>query len=130
VSTGKTAAAATRVDLANSEGLEQEDNPESTCVYTYMGSFINESQPPPIACFGEPVSPAGTARGTGSELVDELASTDHNGSNLTLTTFSSGNTIPAEDEVLSIAREELEARTVSFSVPSSGETAESPTGPI
>jgi hypothetical protein len=128
MSTGRTVAAATRVDQANSEGLDQEDNPESTFVYTYMGSFINESQPPPIECFGEPVSAAGTARGagTGSELVDELTSTDHNGSNLALTTSSTGNTIPAKDEVHSIAREE--AQTVSFSVPSSGETAESPTG--
>jgi hypothetical protein len=114
----------------NSEGLDQEDNPESTYVYTYMGSFINESQPPPIACFGEPVSAVGTARGTGSELVGELTSTDHNGSNLALTSFSSENTIAAKDEVLSMARKELEAQTVSFSVPSSEETAESPTGPM
>jgi hypothetical protein len=91
-----------------------------------MGSFINESQPPPIACLGEPVSAAGTARGTGSKLVDDLTSTDHNGSNLALATFSTGNTIPAKDEVLSIAREEVQ--TVSFSVPSSGETVGSPTG--
>jgi hypothetical protein len=123
MSTARTAAAATRVDQANSEGLDQEDNPESTYVYTYMGSFINESQPPPIACFGEPVSAAGTARG--SELVDEFTLKDHNNSRVPLTTLSMINAISVKDEVLSVTKDEA----VTFSVPSSRE-ATSPTGPM
>jgi hypothetical protein len=130
MSTAGTAAAATRIDQADSDSPEQEDtrSPASTYVYTYMGSFVNESQPPPIACFSGPLAADRGNAGTthGSELVDELTSTDH-GSNLALTTFCMLSNIPANDEMLPITGEEAQA--VGFSVPSSRE-APSPTCPM
>jgi predicted aspartyl protease len=87
-----------------------------------MGSVVNESDPPPVACFREPIP--GVPAADSFELVDEFTLTNHNNSRVPLSMI---NAISAKDdsEVVSVTKDEA----VTFSVPSSRE-ATSPTGPM
>jgi hypothetical protein len=71
-----------------------------------MGSFVNESDPPPITRFGKLLPDVPALENVNSELVDEFTLADHNNSRVPLITLSMKDVMSAGDEVLSVTKDE------------------------